>query len=94
MTLEPIWGTWGDFDTNAVLSLYVGENVDLYFTCSWSANEYNQFSREGYYVRLDDPENNLLQNRIYFTKIMCFITKGNKIVFYVIFVYHKNIENK
>lgn len=61
VTLEPIWGTWGDFDDNAVLSLQGGEDVDIYFTCSWSKNEYNRFARDGYYVRLDDPENNLIE---------------------------------
>lgn len=61
VTLEPIWGTWGDFDTNAVLSLQGGDDVDIYFTCSWSADEYNKFARDGYWVRLDDPENNLIE---------------------------------
>lgn len=61
VTLEPIWGTWGDFDTNAVLSLQTGDAVDIYFTCSWSADEYNRFARDGYWVRLDDEDNNLLE---------------------------------
>lgn len=61
VTLEPIWGTWGDFDTNSVLALQGGDDVDIYFTCSWSADEYNKFARDGYWVRLDDPENNLIQ---------------------------------
>lgn len=61
VTLKPIWGTWGDFDTNAVLSLQGGEDIDIYFTCSWSADEYNQFARDGYWVRLDDPSNNLIE---------------------------------
>ncbi len=61
VTLEPIWGTWGDFDTNSVLSLQGGDDVDIYFTCSWSADEYNKFARDGYWVRLDDPENNLIE---------------------------------
>lgn len=61
VTLEPIWGTWGDFDENAVLSLQGGEDVDIYFTCSWSQDEYNAFARDGYWVRLDDPENNLIE---------------------------------
>ena len=52
----------GDFDTNAVLSLQGGDDVDIYFTCSWSADEYNKFARDGYWVRLDDPENNLIEN--------------------------------
>jgi putative aldouronate transport system substrate-binding protein len=61
VTLEPIWGTWGDFDTNSVLALQGGDDVDIYFTCSWSANEYNKFAKDGYWVRLDDPENNLIE---------------------------------
>lgn len=60
VTLEPIWGTWGDFDTNSVLAINGGDDVDIYFTCSWSANEYNAFARKGAYLRLDDPENNLI----------------------------------
>jgi len=61
VTLEPVWGTWGDFDTNAVLALQSGDPIDIYFTCSWSANEYNKYSADGYYVRLDDPNNNLIE---------------------------------
>ena len=61
VTLEPIWGTWGDFDSNAVLAINGGDDVDIYFTCSWSANEYNAFARKGAWVRLDNPENNLIE---------------------------------
>ena len=61
VTLEPIWGTWGDFDNNAVLDLQGGADTDIYFTCSWSADEYNKFARDGYWVRLDNPENNLIE---------------------------------
>lgn len=61
VTLEPIWGTWGDFDTNSVLSLQTGDKVDIYFTCSWSADEYNKFARDGYWVRLDAEDNNLIE---------------------------------
>lgn len=61
VTLEPIWGTWGDFDDNSVLALQGGDDVDIYFTCSWSKDEYNRFARDGYWVRLDDPENNLIE---------------------------------
>lgn len=60
-TIEPIWGTWGDFDTNSVLAINGGDDVDIYFTCSWSANEYNAFARKGAWVKLDDPENNLIE---------------------------------
>lgn len=61
VTLEPIWGTWGDFDANSVLAINGGDDVDIYFTCSWSADEYNAFAKKGAWVRLDDPENNLIE---------------------------------
>lgn len=61
VTLEPIWGTWGDFDQNAVLALQGNDDVDIYFTCSWSGDEYNKFAKDGYWVRLDDPKNNLIE---------------------------------
>jgi putative aldouronate transport system substrate-binding protein len=61
VTLEPIWGTWGDFDSNAVLAINGGDEVDIYFTCSWSADEYNAFARKGAWVRLDNPDNNLIE---------------------------------
>lgn len=61
VTLEPIWGTWGDFDDNVTLSLQGSDDVDIYFTCSWSADEYNKFARDGYWVRLDNPDNNLIE---------------------------------
>lgn len=54
VTLEPIWGTWGDFDTSVVTALAGGDDVDIYFTCNWSANEYNKYARDGYWVKLDD----------------------------------------
>lgn len=53
VTLEPIWGTWGDFDTATVTALTGGDDVDIYFTCNWSANEYNKYARDGYWVMLD-----------------------------------------
>ena len=61
VNLKPIWGTWGDFDENATLALQGGDDIDIYFTCSWSADEYNKFARDGYWVRLDDPDNNLIE---------------------------------
>lgn len=54
VTLEPIWGTWGDFDTAVPTDLQGGATADIYFTCNWSANEYNKFARDGYWVKLDD----------------------------------------
>ncbi len=61
VTLKPIWGTWGDFDENVVLSIQGGDDVDIYFTCSWSADEYNAYARKGAWLRLDDPKNNLIE---------------------------------
>lgn len=61
VTLEPIWGSWSDLDQNISLSLQGGDNVDIYFTCAWSSNEYNKFARDGYWVRLDNEGNNLIE---------------------------------
>lgn len=61
VTLEPIWGTWGDLDQNITLSLQGGDDTDIYFTCSWSSDEYNKFARDGYWVRLDNEDNNLIE---------------------------------
>lgn len=61
VTLEPIWGTWGDFDEGSTLAINGGDDIDIYFTCSWSADEYNQYAKKGAWVRLDDPENNLIE---------------------------------
>ena len=54
VTVNPIWGTWGDFDTASVTALAGGDDVDIYFTCNWSADEYNKYARDGYWVKLDD----------------------------------------
>ena len=54
VTLDPIWGTWGDFDNSTVTALAGGDDVDIYFTCNWSADEYNKYARDGYWVKLDD----------------------------------------
>lgn len=54
VTLEPIWGTWGDFDVAASTDLQGGASADIYFTCNWSQNEYNKYARDGYWVKLDD----------------------------------------
>jgi len=60
-TLNVIWGTWGDFDENSTMSLNAGDDIDMYFTCSWSQDEYNTYAKKGMWVRLDDPENNLIE---------------------------------
>lgn len=80
-SLKPIWGTWGDFDENVVLSLQGSDDVDIYFTCSWSPNEYIKFARDGYWVQLDDPENNLIEKYAKETWAMLpdVLTQGAKI---------------
>ncbi len=61
VTLKPIWGTWGDFDDGATMAINGGDDVDIYFTCSWSADEYNTYAKKGAWVRLDNPDNNLIE---------------------------------
>lgn len=61
VTLKPIWGTWGDFGTNSVLSINGSDDVDIYFTCSWTDNEYSMFAKKGAWLRLDSEENNLIE---------------------------------
>lgn len=59
--LKPIWGTWGNFGLNSMLALQGGDDIDLYFTSAFTTDEYNRFARKGYWQRLDDPDNNLLE---------------------------------
>lgn len=61
VTLKPIWGTWGDFENNVVLSINGGDDVDIYFTSSWTPNEYNAYARNGAWLRLDQDENNMIE---------------------------------
>ncbi len=53
--LEVIWGTWGDFNEKSVKVLEgADKDVDIVFTSSWSDDEYNSFSKKGYFLKLDD----------------------------------------
>ena len=62
VTLKPTWGTWGNFDQLAQNAVNTGsDEYDIMFTCSWTANEYAPYAKKGAYVRLDDPEDNLLE---------------------------------
>lgn len=61
VTLKPTWGTWGNFDQTAQDAVNTGSSeYDILFTCSWTSNEYAKYAKKGAYVRLDDPEDNLL----------------------------------
>lgn len=61
VTVKPVWGTWSNFGELAVNAINGGSQYDILFTCSWTANEYSSYARKGAYVRLDDPEDNLLE---------------------------------
>ncbi|MDR1531870.1 MAG: ABC transporter substrate-binding protein [Clostridiales bacterium] len=62
LAVKPIWGTWGDFDDKATNALDTGDtSIDIYFTASWSADNYTAYAKKGAWVRLDDPANNLLE---------------------------------
>ncbi|MDR2043985.1 MAG: ABC transporter substrate-binding protein [Clostridium sp.] len=49
-----------DYDQKMMLAINSGEEFDIMFTCSWTANYYNN-AKSGAFVRLDDPANNLLE---------------------------------
>ena len=59
--LQMVWCTWGDFDERVRLSINGGDPMDIYFTCSWSADEYAATAKKGAFVRLDKPDDNLLE---------------------------------
>jgi len=60
VTINPIWGDWGAGEP-IQLALDTGDtNIDVVFTCSWAVN-YSVNAETGNFVRLDDPENNLLE---------------------------------
>ena len=61
VTLKPTWGTWGNFDQRALDFVNsASKEYDIIFTCSWTSNEYAKYAKKDAYVRLDDPEDNLL----------------------------------
>ena len=61
VTVKPTWGTWGNFDQLALDAVNSGsDEYDILFTCSWTSNEYAKYAKKGAYVRLDDPEDDLL----------------------------------
>lgn len=60
--LEMIWCGWGDFDNRVQLAINGGDAIDIYFTASWTPNdEYAAMAKRGAFVRLDNPDNNLLE---------------------------------
>ena len=60
--MKPTWGTWGNFDQLALDAVNTGsDEYDILFTCSWTSNEYAKYAKKDAYVRLDDPDDNLLE---------------------------------
>ena len=61
VTVKPVWGTWANFNDLASNAINAGsDEYDVMFTCSWTSNEYAPYAKKGAFVRLDDPEDNLL----------------------------------
>ena len=60
ITFNPIWGDWGAGERLQNVLDTGDTSVDIVFTCSW-ANHYVPNALRGNLVRLDDPNNNLLQ---------------------------------
>ena len=61
VTVAPTWGTWGNFDQLAQDAVNTGSSeYDILFTSSWNADEYAPYAKKGAFVRLDDPEDDLL----------------------------------
>ena len=61
VTVKPTWGTWGNFDQLALDAVNTGsDEYDILFTCSWTSNEYAKYAKKDAYVRLDDPEDDLM----------------------------------
>lgn len=62
VTVKPTWGTWSSFDPLALNAVNTGsDEYDIMFTSSWNDNQYAPYAKKGAYVRLDDPEDNLLE---------------------------------
>ena len=61
VAINPIWtGGWG-MGEPAQTALDTGDtSVDIYFTASWGINYFNN-ARIGNFIRIDDPNNNLLE---------------------------------
>jgi len=61
IAVNPIWaGGWG-MGEPAQIALNTGDtNVDIYWTASWGLNYFNN-ARVGNFIRMDDPNNNLLE---------------------------------
>jgi len=61
VTIRPIWtGGWGMGEPAQIAMNTADASIDIFWTASWGLNYFNN-ARTGNFVRLDDPENNLLQ---------------------------------
>lgn len=54
-SLEMTWCGWGaDFDDRVMLAIQTAEDYDIYFTCSWTSNNFAIEAKKGSYAKLDD----------------------------------------
>ena len=62
VTIEPVWETWGSFSDACVSAIENKEDIDIYFTSSWTADEYHKYAENGAFIRLDAEDNNLIDS--------------------------------
>lgn len=61
VTLKPVWGTWSNFNDLAMNAINSGsDEYDMMFTSAWTLNDYSTYAQKGAFVRLDDPDDDLL----------------------------------
>jgi len=61
VTIKPIWtGGWGMGDPAQQALNTADRTVDIFWTATWGLNYFNN-ARMGNFIRLDDPNNNLLE---------------------------------
>ena len=61
ITINPVWtGGWGMGDHAQMALNTADDSIDIFWAGSWGLNYFNN-ARIGNFVRLDDPENNLLE---------------------------------
>jgi len=61
VAIRPVWtGGWGMGDPAQMALNTADASIDIFWTATWGLNYFNN-SRTGNFVRLDDPDNNLLQ---------------------------------
>jgi len=61
ITINPVWtGGWGMGEPAQIALNTADDSIDIFWAGSWGLNYFNN-ARIGNFIRLDDPENNLLE---------------------------------